>query len=303
MKTLFLALSASLLSVAAASPSRPEIRTSDVDRFYAVYEAAGGRPTAEQLQRDYLDKGSTGLLEFARVRNITGVRMAAAMADKPALFVKARECAAILPRVEARLSAALHRLTQLYPEAHLPPVTIAVGRGRPVGTANAKGGVMIGLEALCELDILNPDVEDRFVHIIAHEYAHVQQPASEREDGNETVLEAALAEGSAELVAELISGSVGYVRHAPAARGREKALETQFLADQDQKALGSDWLYNGIGTAERPGDLGYWVGYRITKAYYSRAVDKQAALQAILEMRDPKAFLAGSGWQPGMDLE
>src|SRR5258708_353852 len=44
----------------------PVIRIDDVGRFYTVYDAAGSRPTAEQLQRDYLDVGSDGLHTFAK---------------------------------------------------------------------------------------------------------------------------------------------------------------------------------------------------------------------------------------------
>ena len=39
----------------------PAIHIEDVDRFYKVYDAAGGHPTAEQLQHDYIDPGSDGL--------------------------------------------------------------------------------------------------------------------------------------------------------------------------------------------------------------------------------------------------
>ena len=51
-----------------------------------------------------------------------------------------------------------------------------------------------------------------------------------------------------------------------------------------------------------PTDLGYWVGYRITKAYYQHTSDKRQALREILGMTDPKAFLARSGWYPGIRL-
>ena len=73
----------------------------------------------------------------------------------------------------------------------------------------------------------------------------------------------------------------------------------KFLADVDKTEL-SDWLFNG--TADTPGDLGYWVGYRIAKAYYRHASDKQLALREILEMSDPKEFLSKSGWYPGIEL-
>ena len=62
----------------------------------------------------------------------------------------------------------------------------------------------------------------------------------------------------------------------------------------------SDWLHNG--TAEKPGDPGYWIGCRIVGSYYQRSADKQAALREILELTDAKAFLACSGWAPGMSL-
>lgn len=65
----------------------------------------------------------------------------------------------------------------------------------------------------------------------------------------------------------------------------------------------SAWTDNYQPGSDAPYDLGYWVGYRIVKAYYQGAEDKRAALARILEMDDPEAFLAGSGWEPGIDLE
>ena len=46
----------------------------------------------------------------------------------------------------------------------------------------------------------------------------------------------------------------------------------------------------------------YWVGYRIAKTYYLRARGRKAALREIIRIDDPKAFLAKSGWTPGMRL-
>jgi uncharacterized protein YjaZ len=47
---------------------------------------------------------------------------------------------------------------------------------------------------------------------------------------------------------------------------------------------------------------GYWVGYRIVKSY-QHASDKRQAFREILQMTDPKAFLAKSGWYPGIHLD
>jgi hypothetical protein len=289
---------------AGASPSSipahgPTIDIEDVYRFYAIYDAAGGHPTADRLQADYIDAGSPGLRTFAQQRNITGERIAEAIAARPATYEDARRCMDVLPNVRRRLQAALKELGRLYPEARFPPVTIAVGRGRPVGIGSPATGVQIGLEALCATDFLNPSVEDRFVHVIAHEFVHVQQNPDLVDGDNLTVLEASLMEGAAEFVTELISGNVAYSRLSARVAGREEEIETTFLADLDKTDL-SDWVYNT--TVAELGDLGYWVGYRIAKAYYWNSADKDRALREIIGLTDAKAFLAASGWHPGIQL-
>jgi hypothetical protein len=300
MRTRWNRLVAAIGALACAAASAPGIHVEDVERFYNVYDAADGRPSAEQLQRDYLDPGSEGLHRFARMRNITGARIADALTKNPSLYANARRCMAVLPQVQRRVEVALGKLIRLYPEARLPPVTIAVGRGKPVGVGSPQTGVQIGLEALCATDFMNPDIEDRFVYVIAHEYVHVQQAQDFTEDKNPTVLSGSLMEGSADFVGELISGSVSYAHLAAMTQGREKEIETAFVADQDKSDV-SDWINNS--TPEKPGDLGYWVGYRIVKSYYQRASDQRRALREILEMKDPKAFLARSGWYPGMQFQ
>lgn len=289
--------------LAAAQAGGPVVHTEDVARFYEVYAAAGGHPTAEQLQRDYIDAGSSGLIHLANIRNVTGEAMAKAIAAHPSIFADARRCMTVLPRVRSRATAALLRLGELYPKAQFPPVTIAVSRGKPVGVADSTG-VMIGLEALCAVNYLNPNIEDRFVHTIAHEYTHVQQALQSPalyDDPKPTVLDSSLIEGAAEFTAVLISNERKFRSpYAPADMSRGKEIENRFLIDRDKTDL-SDWIDNG--TLTEPGNLGYWVGYRIVKSYYDHAPDKRRALREILEMKDPKTFLARSGWSPGIQLK
>lgn len=279
----------------------PRILTGDVTRFYEVYDRAGGKPTAEQLDRDYLAHGSAGLKHFAELRRVTGVRMAETLEKRPEIYVEARRCMSVLPEVTRRLALAFDKLAKAYPQAKFPPVTLVIGRGRPVGITDG-AGVSMGLEALCAADFMHPDLEDRFVHTIAHEYGHIQQPADiqalEPGQPGVTLLQASLIEGAAEFTAELISGEVGNHQHRAWTKGREAEFETAFLQDMDKTDV-TGWLGNAPGTAEKPGDLGYWVGYRIVKAYYDRAADKPRALAEIYAIRDPKAFLAASGWRPG----
>jgi hypothetical protein len=285
-------------AVAAAPSVGPDIVISDVALFYKVYDAANGHPTADQLQHDYLDKGSDGLHVLATMRNVTGARIADTLTKHPEIYAGAKRCMTVLPHVKERLQVALHKLGELYPPAKFPPVTIAIGRGKPVGIGSPATGVQIGLEALCAVNYLNPDVEDRFVHVIAHEYVHVQQPPATTDDEHPTVLERSIIEGAAEFLAGLTSG-VDYSVYVAEMKGHEKDIETRFVADEDKRDL-SQWLDNG--TAEVPADLGYGVGYRICKSYYEHAADKRQAIRDIIEMTDPHAFLAKSGWYPGIKL-
>jgi Predicted Zn-dependent protease (DUF2268) len=290
-------------STVSAQPEGPVIYIEDVARFYKVYDAAHGHPTAEELQRDYLDPGSPGLRHLAEIRNVTGATIAKALAAHPQIFSDAKRCMAVLPQVRLRVAAALTTLGSLYPHAKFPPVTVAVSHGKPAGVADVSG-VIIGLEASCAVNYLNPNVEDRFVHEIAHEYTHVQQALQSPalyNDPKPTVLDASLIEGAAEFTATLITAEVAF--HSPFAppdEARDQEVETQFVSDQNKTDL-SQWIDNGSLT--NPGDLGYWVGYRIVRSYYQHASDKRRALSEILEMKDPQAFLAKSGWYPGIVLQ
>ncbi len=285
------------------SAKGPAVTVEDVARFYRVYDAAKGRPTAEVLQHDYIDPGSPGLHHLSAIRNVTGVTIAKTLTAHPRIYADARSCLTVLPRVQDRVAEGLRRLGELFPDAKFPPVTIAVSRGKPVGVADAQG-VIIGLEALCAVSYLDPNIEDRFVHTIAHEYTHVQQALQSPAfygKAKPTVLDASLIEGAADFTATLVLKEYNYHSpYAPPDSARGKDIETRFVADEDKTDL-SQWLDNG--TLTEPGDLGYWVGYRIVKSYYWHAADKHRALRDILQMKDAKAFVAKSGWYPGIRLE
>lgn len=298
---LLLAASA-VLTGAAAPRGGPEIRTDDVARFYRIYDAAGGAPTAAALQRDYLDAGTPGVREFIPNRIISADRLADKIAKSRDTYDKARSCERVLPGVRARLRTAFARLARIYPQAIFPPVTILVGRDNSGGTTGPSG-VLIGLEVVCRSNWLQADLESRFVHLISHEYGHVQQHPHEGDEDQAPgdVLRQSLEEGGAETVGELISGQVSNVHLKTWTKGHELEIETAFVKDRHSKDM-SHWLYNGVGTPEKPGDLGYWVGHRITKAYYLHARDKKQAVYDILHITDPDAFLKKSGWTPGMKL-
>ena len=209
-----------------------------------------------------------------------------------------RSCVRALPAVKEKLAVAFKKLAEVDPEATFPPVTVLVGSNNSGGTTG-KAGVLIGLEVACRSYWLQHNVTDRLYHLIAHEYGHVEQyPHGGENPTSHTVLTESLVEGGAELIAELISGQASDAYLERWAKGRERVYGQQFLAQRDDKDL-PRWLYNGPGTAKEPGDLGYLFGYRIAKAYYLKASNKRLALKVLLELKNPHAILAASGWSPG----
>lgn len=90
-------------STVSGSAVGPVIQIEDVDRFYKVYDAAGGHLTADRLQHDYIDPGSDGFHRFGKLRNISETTIAKTLAMHPEIDSGAKRCMVALPRVRQRL--------------------------------------------------------------------------------------------------------------------------------------------------------------------------------------------------------
>lgn len=128
-------------------------------------------------------------------------------------------------------------------------------------------------------------------YTVAHELIHYEQ------DGMATeiiLLAVALKAGMADFIGDLISGKSANERLLVFAKGKVKFIWSDF-----KKEMYLERAYNWIAnseqeTAERPADLGYWVGYQICKAYYEQAKDKKKAIYEMLHIQDYKKFLEQS---------
>jgi hypothetical protein len=186
-----------------------------------------------------------------------------------------------------QIRQSLVKLKGLYPKAVFPPVYFVIGALSSGGTSS-NDGLIIGAEMYGrtantpteELDpwlltVIKPVKE--VPHIVAHELIHFQQDY----DGG-TLLAASIKEGAADFLAELISGRhINQHVHA-FADPQEKELWLEFRAKMNEKDY-TGGLYSSV--KGRPNDLGYWMGYKITKAYYDQAPDKQAAIIEIFTLK------------------
>ena len=293
-----------------ADPLTVEVETGDADRFAALFERTGGKPSAERLQRDYLDRGSYGVQVFTPDRIVDAANLAKSIAAKPDIYARAvRTCLPIVKQTTAELRATYLALHGLFPDKPLPRLFLVVGAANSGGTAGP-GAQVLGLEVLCR----GADTPDALRAIVrgfyAHETVHVLQGSVPA--GN-VLLTSVLQEGAADFIAELVTGRPMDPARAKWAMPREAELWRQFEADlkatrgtiEGELNRGTPagdafyrWIANdGSAPAGWPGEAGYWMGQRIWQRWYLQQPDKRAALREMLMLQNPEAVLAAGAFR------
>ena len=236
---------------------------------------------------------------FKRAR-INQCSFVESLASHPRYYASIRESTLRVSSLKEPMRASFRKLKSLYDDAVFPDVYFLIGCMNSGGTT-ADAGLLIGTEMYGrtpnmpeeELDdwlrqVLKP--VDLIPHIVAHELVHYQQKYPE---GERTLLRESIKEGSADFIAELISGKNINTHLHDYGNPRERELWTEFKREMNGTNL-NDWLYNGSAAKGRPADLGYYIGYKICEAYYQAARDKKQAVKDILEIKDFNQFLKDS---------
>lgn len=294
-----------LLAPAAAAPANntdpdaAKIVTDDLPRFWEAYDKAAPGFAAEPFDKLYLSRGTPGLQDFVKARIDSAEKLAATVQKAPKYYASIRQSTLRIPEAEPQIRAAFHALKKLYPDAVFPDVYFVIGRLTSGGTTSDRG-LLIGAEMYgrtpeTPTDELNEWLRqvlapvENVPHIVAHELIHFQQ----KSQWKRSLLAQSIREGSADLLAELISGRHINQKVHEFANPREAELWKEFQQTMHSHDT-TGWLYTDA--KDRPHDLGYWMGYKITRAYYDRATDKQQAVREIIQVRDFDEFLKKSGY-------
>jgi len=296
----------------ATDPARAVFVTSDIQHFWAAYDANAGGGTSA-FQAEYLDRASPGLRDFIASRNLTAANLASMVRTYPRYFSSIRASTLTLASDETlqnRIREGYRKIAGMYTAAVFPPVTFLIGRFSTGGTTSTNG-MLVGLEfyaitpstPLDELGQFQRDnvrALDSLPIIIAHEHTHILQARAGGvfNKARKNLLEQSLLEGGADFVAYLVTGGNINARLQAYGIPREAALWAEFKTQMRGTDV-SRWLYNqGNTTADRPGDLGYFIGYRIAEAFYARTADKRQALLGIIDVSNADLFLTQSGYAP-----
>lgn len=287
--------------------------TDDIDHFWQAFDSV--RATADParkvalMQRLYVDRGSVGLQAFMKARNYSAAEWVEQINKYPKFWASVRPNTLTVKARTAEIERGVRRLRRLYPELKDGQMYFTVGGLRSGGTVEGNM-VLVGTEiatGTAQTDVSEfPDKWlatvfqhqslDNVVALNVHEYVHTQQ----RGEGT-TLLADALHEGACDFVAELAMGQPlreAYLSYGAAHEAELRAQFKQEMFGHDRR----DWLYNGAN-ARTVADLGYFMGYAIHKAYYTRAKNKRQAIKDIIELdySQPDAvekFLQQSGYYP-----
>ncbi len=303
MKTFLFAAFVSIALVAQSQNKNPlatEIVTSDLDNFWIALDKAGPDVNPDAIDKYYLKPGSKGIKGFMKMRIKDSESLAKVIKEHTKYYHSIKPSVDSIAGMKKQIIDALVKLKDLYPEAIFPPVYFVIGALNSGGTSS-DDGLIIGAEMYGmtpqtpkdELSSWHKTVikpVNQIPHIVAHELIHFQQ----HYDGG-TLLEACIKEGAADFIAELISGKHINEQVHDFANPKEKELWEEFKTKMDQKDY-KGWLYSSGSKEGRPNDLGYWMGYKITKAYYDQASDKKIAIKEILNIKNFHKFLDKSGY-------
>ncbi|MBO0931040.1 gliding motility protein GldB-related protein [Fibrella aquatilis] len=292
-----------------ADPDQLLISTRDVDLFWEAYDMAPqATDQTAHWQRNYIDKASPTVQSTLSSGKITAAIMAkATISTYRQFFPSVRTLTTGMVRQqEGAIRQGLRTLKQLYPDATFPAIYFGMGLFNN-GGKSLPSGIYIGTEyytaapttITTELTAYSRGIlfnSSQLPAIVAHEMVHQQQRYGIA--GGNTLLAAAIAEGSADFLAKLATGAIatGTATYT-FGEANERAVWQAFSQEMDGTNW-RNWLYNGNAgnTYNYPADMGYFVGYRICEAYYNRATNKTQALRDMLQTTDYKAFLTKSGY-------
>lgn len=211
--------------------------------------------------------------------------------------------------------AALQLVEGVLPDFEIPQVTIAFGILNTGGTTS-KGHILIGAGMVCttsDADVSELSEWQRSVTIpsqgttqdiktlIAHEAVHTRQTKTV---SDKNLVVHTIYEGVCDFVVyDLLNFPIEGAHHR-FGESREcevwKAFEADRTAPKEQKQV--KWLYGGDHTTSGyPADMGYFIGRRISAAYYAQASDKELALKELLNPKKYKQIFEESGYGGGCE--
>lgn len=273
------------------SPDSVALHTEDIALFWKAFDETSPKFNGKMLQKNYIEAGSPGLKGFVKMRIENGSNLSKVIKDNLEYYQTVREGTLSIEGRTQKLREYFYGLKKLYSFAVFPDVYFVVGAKNSGGTTFS-GGLIIGAEMFgTETETFKPEVNiDALELVVVHELIHYQQHYV----NNNTLLAQSIREGAADFICEQVTGSHSNMRIHEYGNAHAAELWKEF-SQQMYDTVWTPWLYHSKDKS-RPNDLGYWVGYKIVKAYYEKSDDKVRAVYDILNINDFTKFWEKSGY-------
>ncbi len=308
------------LSLAGGASAQIDPLTVTVDEraaqhFAELWRATDGKPAASQIQDRYLRDGGRAVEVFTPGRIRSAEHLAKTVAQHSELYRDAVErCLPWVAATNVQLRSTYLGLKGLLPKRDLPAIAVVIGANNSGGTAGPNIQV-IGLEVICRLSPTRAAFEDTMRQFFAHETIHTLQSESAAPSAD-PLLAAAIGEGVPDYIAKLVTARVpnperdsrpartrtlSGSRSSPTRRLSGRARTPDGKMTPEAKRAFHRWFANaGDPPPGWPDELGYCVGMRIAEGYVAAAANPHAAVDELIEAKDPAMILRQSRYGTGL---
>lgn len=271
------------------------IETSDINKFWIAFDSIKGLKDENNkihiFQKIYIDKASKGLQDFIISRNFTSEKWIKSFVDYPRFWSSIRPKTQDIYKDFEKIENIYKKFSNIYPEFNPPKIYFTIGNLKGGGTV-INGNLIIGSELASsdnsiDYSELPKNYQDRIklntgiLFLTVHELVHTQQNLSSSNNAN--LLGHSLKEGAADFIAELILNKQVEDPYINFGIKNQCKIWNEFKKDMYDYNF-DNWLSNTTTIQDQPADLGYFIGYVITKSYYTNSKSKEQAIKEILSL-------------------
>lgn len=277
------------------SQSSNKIFTSDIDNFWVAYDSIQKTHAFSKklnlINKLYIDKGTKGLKEFMKLRDYNDSLYIKSIEEYPKFWNSIRPNTLTVKNKITEFENAVQSFQKLYPELKNSDMYFTIGVLNSGGTIT-DNMVLIGAEI--SMGTSKTDVSEfksdwlknvfasqdlnNIVSVNIHEYVHTQQKPRK---GN-ILMNQVIREGSCDFITELVLRKPLQRKYITYGKAHFPELKKLFKKEMFSNSY-INWLYNGNQKGEAA-DLGYFMGYQISKSYYKNARNKKQAIKDIIEL-------------------
>jgi len=280
------------------------IEISDIKNFWSAYDSIkklnDSTEKVIQFQNIYINNGTVGLRDFIKAKGFTAESWVTSFQSNPKFWESIRGKTKNIEKDFQDISKIYQRFGMLYKNFKPPKVYFTIGNLKSGGVV-INGNLIIGSElaasdASVDFSELPKTYQDRMkinsgiTFLTIHELVHTQQKLDDSKKVN--LLGLCIKEGAADFITELLMKKNVEVPYIEFGLKNQCSLWDEFGKEMYGYNF-QKWLFNTANAKDRPADLGYFMGYIITKNYYGKSKNKKLAVDEILNLDFSDEIMVG----------